>query len=60
LIIRHRARRILIICPAALQVQWHDQMRDKFGLEFRIVDSQLTQQISELCAHSHELLRLAE
>jgi SNF2 family DNA or RNA helicase len=41
LIIRHRARRILIICPAALQVQWHDQMRDKFGLEFRIVDSQL-------------------
>jgi hypothetical protein len=41
-------------------VQWRDQMRDKFGLEFRIVDSQLTQQISELCAHSHELLRLAE
>ncbi|MDQ2716480.1 MAG: DISARM system SNF2-like helicase DrmD [Chloroflexota bacterium] len=41
LIIRHRARRILIICPAALQVQWHDQMRDKFGLEFRIVDSRL-------------------
>ncbi len=39
LIIRHRARRILIICPAALQVQWHNQMRDKFGLDFRIVDS---------------------
>ncbi len=39
LLIRHRARRILIVCPAALQVQWHDQMRDKFGLEFRIVDS---------------------
>jgi ERCC4-related helicase len=41
LLIRHRARRILIVCPAALQVQWHDQMRDKFGLEFRIVDSKL-------------------
>jgi Superfamily II DNA/RNA helicases, SNF2 family len=41
LIIRHRARRILIVCPAALQVQWRDQMRDKFGLEFRIVDSEL-------------------
>jgi ERCC4-related helicase len=41
LIIRHRARRILIVCPAALQVQWHDQMRDKFGLEFRIVDSKM-------------------
>ena len=39
LIIRHRARKILILCPAALQVQWRDQMRDKFGLEFRIIDS---------------------
>src|SRR5260221_628005 len=41
LIIRHRARRILIICPAALQVQWQDQMRDKLGLEFRVVDSEM-------------------
>jgi superfamily II DNA/RNA helicase len=41
LIIRHRARRVLIVCPASLQVQWHDQMRDKFGLDFRIVDSEL-------------------
>lgn len=39
LIIRHRCRRMLIVCPSALQVQWCDQMRDKFGLEFRIVDS---------------------
>jgi len=41
LIIRHRARKILIVCPAALQLQWRDQLRDKFGLEFRIVDSDL-------------------
>jgi hypothetical protein len=42
LLIRHRARRrILIVCPAALQRQWRDQMRDKFGLDFRIVDSDL-------------------
>ncbi|NWJ98752.1 MAG: DEAD/DEAH box helicase [Chloroflexi bacterium] len=40
LIIRHRARKILIVCPASLQIQWHDQMRDKFGLEFRIIDSE--------------------
>src|SRR5689334_17085052 len=39
LIIRHRARRILVVCPASLQVQWQEQMRDKFGLDFRIVDS---------------------
>ena len=41
LIIRHRARRVLVVCPASLLVQWRDQMRDKFGLEFRIVDSDL-------------------
>lgn len=45
LIIRHRTRRILIVCPAALQIQWRDQMRDKFGLEFRIVDSALMKQL---------------
>lgn len=41
LMLRHRARSVLIVCPAGLQLQWRDQMRDKFGLEFRIVDSQL-------------------
>jgi len=41
LIIRHRARKILVVCPSALQIQWRDQMRDKFGLDFRIVDSEL-------------------
>lgn len=41
LIIRHRARRVLVVCPASLQPQWRDQMRDKFGLDFRIVDSAL-------------------
>jgi superfamily II DNA/RNA helicase len=45
LIIRHRARRVLVVCPAALQVQWRDQMRDKFGLEFRIVDSGLMKRL---------------
>ena len=32
LIIRHRARKILIVVPSSLQIQWRDQMRDKFGL----------------------------
>ena len=41
LILRQRVRRILVVCPSALQVQWHDQMRDKFGLDFRIVNSDL-------------------
>ena len=35
LILRHRGRTALVVCPAGLQLQWRDQMRDKFGLEFR-------------------------
>jgi superfamily II DNA or RNA helicase len=41
LIIRNRARSVVIACPASLQIQWRDQMRDKFGLDFRIIDSEL-------------------
>lgn len=39
LLIRHRARTIFIVCPAGLQLKWQDEMREKFGLEFRIVDT---------------------
>jgi superfamily II DNA or RNA helicase len=39
LTLRHRARTMLIVCPAGLTLQWRDEMRDKFGLEFRIVDA---------------------
>lgn len=45
LIIRHRCHRILIVCPSALQIQWKEQMRDKFGLDFRIVDSNLMKEL---------------
>jgi ERCC4-related helicase len=45
LIIRHRARKVFVVCPASLQVQWRDQMRDKFGLDFKIVDSELLRQL---------------
>jgi len=41
LLLRNRARTVMIVCPSSLQIQWRDQMRDKFGLEFRIVDSEL-------------------
>ena len=41
LMIRHRARKMLVVCPSSLQIQWQEQMRDKFGLDFRIVNSQL-------------------
>jgi hypothetical protein len=40
MILRHRVRTVLIVCPSSLQVQWQEEMRDKFGLEFRIIDSE--------------------
>lgn len=39
LLVRHRARTVLIVCPASLQVKWQMEMHEKFGLEFRIVDT---------------------
>jgi len=45
LILRHRARSVLVVCPAGLQLQWRDQMRDKFGLEFRIIDSEAMKEL---------------
>lgn len=39
LLIRHRARSVLVVCPASLQVKWQTEMHEKFGLEFRIVDT---------------------
>lgn len=45
MILRHRVRSVLIVCPSSLQVQWQEEMRDKFGLEFRIVDSETISQL---------------
>jgi superfamily II DNA/RNA helicase len=41
LLLRHRARRVLVLCPSSLQIKWRDEMHEKFGLEFRIVDADL-------------------
>lgn len=39
LLLRHRARTILVVCPASLLLKWQSEMSEKFGLEFRIVDT---------------------
>ncbi|QFP75032.1 DISARM system SNF2-like helicase DrmD [Deinococcus sp. AJ005] len=39
MLLRHRARTVLVVCPASLQLKWQSEMREKFGLEFRIVDT---------------------
>jgi superfamily II DNA or RNA helicase len=45
LLIRHRARTVLVVCPASLQVKWQTEMQEKFGLEFRIVDTEYVRQL---------------
>lgn len=45
LLFRNRIRTALIVCPSSLQIQWREEMRDKFGLEFRIVDAELVKEL---------------
>ena len=40
LLLRHRARTVLIVCPASLQEKWRVEMLEKFGLDFRVVDTE--------------------
>ena len=40
MLLRHRIRNVLVFCPASLQEKWHVEMQEKFGLEFRIVDTE--------------------
>jgi ERCC4-related helicase len=39
LLLRHRAHSVIVVCPAGLCVKWQEEMRDRFGLEFRIVNT---------------------
>lgn len=41
LLLRHRARTVIIVCPPSLALKWQDEMREKFGLDFEIVNSEL-------------------
>lgn len=38
LLLRRRVQRVLVLTPAALRLQWRDEMRDKFSLGFDLVD----------------------
>ncbi|WP_160051349.1 DISARM system SNF2-like helicase DrmD [Nocardiopsis sp. FR26] len=40
LLLRNRTQRIMIVCPAGLTLKWEEEMKEKFGLDFTIVDSE--------------------
>lgn len=45
MLLRHRARTVLVLCPASLQEKWRIEMQEKFGLEFRIVDTEYVKRL---------------
>lgn len=45
LFLRHRARSAVIVCPPSLALKWQDEMREKFGLDFTIVNRDLMAQV---------------
>lgn len=47
LLSRRRIRRILILCPASLRRQWQQEMKDKFSLDFEIIDRAETHAIKK-------------
>ena len=51
MLLRHRSRRVIVVCPASLTLKWQEEMEAKFGLGFQILD---TDQLKEL-RRSHGL-----
>lgn len=45
LLLRHRARSVLVVCPASLQEKWRVEMLEKFGLEFKVVNTDYIKQL---------------
>ncbi|MGD1255351.1 DISARM system SNF2-like helicase DrmD [Mycobacterium seoulense] len=45
LFLRHRARTAVVVCPPSLALKWQDEMREKFGLQFVMVNSELMAQV---------------
>lgn len=45
MLLRHRARTALVLCPASLQEKWRTEMQEKFGLDFRIVDTEFVKRL---------------
>jgi superfamily II DNA or RNA helicase len=39
MLLRHRARRVLVVCPAPLTGKWRDELAEKFGLHFQVLDA---------------------
>lgn len=45
MLLRHRARTVFVVCPASLQEKWRVEMLEKFGLEFKIVNTEYVKEL---------------
>lgn len=45
MLLRHRARRVMVVCPAPLMTKWRDEMASRFGLDFKIVYSETARDV---------------
>lgn len=45
MLLRFRARRVLVVCPAPLTVKWREEMDGKFGLDFTVLDTTQLKQL---------------
>ena len=41
MLLRHRARRIIVVCPAPLTIKWREEMAEKFGLDFTLLTTDM-------------------
>ena len=41
LLLRKRIKRVLVICPSGLQIQWKEELKEKFNEEFTIIRGQI-------------------
>ena len=53
--LRHRMRNCLIVCPAGLQDKWQKEMRSRFGIEFRICNSDFVTEVRRRNVHLNPL-----
>ncbi|WIX85857.1 DISARM system SNF2-like helicase DrmD [Amycolatopsis sp. DG1A-15b] len=45
LFLRHRARTAIVVCPAGLTFKWREEMAEKFGLDFAIINSDTMREV---------------
>ena len=45
MLLRHRARRIVVVCPAPLTLKWREEMAEKFGLDFVVLNAAALQEL---------------